>query len=64
MGLPTDVFGRLPAELKSQVIERVDFPMGMEEAKKLREELMEERKRFDITNKEALFTMPISLCEH
>lgn len=61
----TDVFGRLPAELRLHILEGVDdFPMGLKEAKKLREELMEERKSFNIANGQAFNGVSISLCEH
>ncbi|EAU86432.1 hypothetical protein CC1G_05426 [Coprinopsis cinerea okayama7 len=57
---------KLPVELRDYVYKEVDgFPMGLAEAKALREELMEERKKFVIDNGE-LFenAVAFSLCEH
>ena len=58
---------KLPLEMKREImgnIEDGDFPMSLEEAKKLRLELMKERKRYgrmqDRQFQEAIF----SLCEH
>ncbi|KAG2009581.1 hypothetical protein CC2G_012496 [Coprinopsis cinerea AmutBmut pab1-1] len=57
---------KLPVELRDYVYEEVDgFPISLAEAKALREELMEERKKFVIDNGE-LFenAVTFSLCEH
>jgi len=53
----------LPPELISHIIDYVDWPMSLEEAKRHREGLMKERKFF-INNNIALFERPFSLCEH
>ena len=37
------VFGKFPNEVADQIIEDIDFPIGNEEAKRLREELIEDR---------------------
>lgn len=56
---------RLPIELRDKVIQDVeDFPINLEQAKKLREELMEERKKYVIQYQDSNFTSEISLCEH
>lgn len=55
----------LPPELKKQVLDDVDdFPITLEEAKKIREELMDERKAFvkDVNN--LLESEEFSFCEH
>lgn len=55
----------LPRELQDKVLEDVDFPFSLREAKILREELMAERKEVSANHSEVLseqFT--ISLCEH
>lgn len=57
--------GKLSAELKEKVFESVeDFPIGMEEAKKIRERLMEERKRYVVDQEAAFENETFSLCEH
>lgn len=59
------VMGPLPAELRRIVADGVGpEPMSMEEAKKVREELMEERKMFVRENQEQWTRMEFSLCEH
>ncbi|TFK72608.1 hypothetical protein BDN72DRAFT_762917 [Pluteus cervinus] len=40
------------------------FPITLEDAKRLREELMDERKDFVIGHQDAMETVTISLCEH
>jgi hypothetical protein len=58
-------FRRLPAEMQAEIMSHVDdFPIGIEEAKELRLELMEERKAF-VQRHEGQFTSEVfSLCEH
>lgn len=60
------LLGRLPQELKDKVLADLedDFPITMQEAKEYREELMEERKRFEISHKGSFESVEISLCEH
>jgi hypothetical protein len=62
----TEAFARLPKELRDKVVDDVEeFPIDMEQAKKLREELMEERKEYVIGYQQANFkNCIISLCEH
>ncbi|KAF8647115.1 hypothetical protein AX16_006947 [Volvariella volvacea WC 439] len=55
----------LPVELQQLVVEKVEeFPIGMEEAKNIRLELMEERKVFVMEYGKAFTIIKISLCEH
>ena len=56
----------LPQELRDEVLKNLedDFPITMEKAKRYREELMEERKSFDIAHQESFASVEISLCEH
>ena len=54
----------LPPELISHVVDYVDWPMSLEEAKQHREALMKERKFFIGNNNKVLFERPFSLCEH
>lgn len=55
----------LAPELQNKIFEDVDdFPISMDEAKKLRLELMEERKRFVIEHNELVENIVFSLCEH
>lgn len=59
------VFSMLPNELVKEVMDNVDdFPMGLEEAKKLRLELMEERKGFVRRHDVQFESATFSLCEH
>lgn len=55
----------LPNELKDCIYGGVEgFPISLGEAKKAREELMEERKAFLLEHKSELERATISLCEH
>ncbi|MCJ1351541.1 MAG: hypothetical protein MMC33_001525 [Icmadophila ericetorum] len=55
----------LSAELQNQIFEDVDdFPIGMDEAKELRLELMDERKEFVVTHNKCVERITFSLCEH
>ncbi|MCJ1399937.1 hypothetical protein MMC11_003140 [Xylographa trunciseda] len=61
----TGVFGRLPTELQTQIIDDVeDFPIGTDEAKKLRLKLMNERKSFARSQECSLNSFQFDLCEH
>jgi hypothetical protein len=60
-----NVLGRLPAELQIQVASQIDdFPLSMDEAKKLRLELMSERTEFVRDFNDKLQRSTFSLCEH
>ncbi|TFK24949.1 hypothetical protein FA15DRAFT_618654 [Coprinopsis marcescibilis] len=55
----------LPLELRDQVFSDVeDFPISLAEAKTLREELMDERKKFVLDHGLAVSSVTFSLCEH
>lgn len=55
----------LPIELQDAVFDAVDgFPITLDEAKRLRGELMKERKRFVVAHGEAFEESEFSLCEH
>jgi hypothetical protein len=55
----------LPPELRNEIARYAnDFPIGMEEAKELRLELMEERKNFVQHHGVAFEKYTFSLCEH
>jgi hypothetical protein len=57
--------GKLSTELKEKVFEAVDdFPVGIEEAKRIRLQLMEERSVFVVKHKDAFEQTEFSLCEH
>ena len=58
--------GDLPRELQDQVFQKVEeFPFGMQEAKELRLELMEERKQFVVDAGDVFENrQSFSLCEH
>lgn len=58
-------FGKLSPEISEKVFESVeDFPIGMDEAKKIRLKLMEERKRYVVSQIDAFEVHTFSLCEH
>ncbi|KAF2488955.1 hypothetical protein BU16DRAFT_520007 [Lophium mytilinum] len=57
--------GDLPAELQNFIVDDVtDFPISIEEAKKIREELMEERRAFVDEVNEEYESEQFSFCEH
>jgi hypothetical protein len=58
-------FSKLPTELRSLVVESCeDFPISLEEAKVIRDELMEERKKYELASNNHFEAIEISLCEH
>jgi hypothetical protein len=58
-------FQALPNEIMKEIVDKVEeFPIGMDEAKELRVELMEERKSFVQRHDEQFHTETFSLCEH
>ena len=57
--------GQLPAELVDMIAEGVeDFPIGLEEAKAIREELMLERGKMNEAVDYAMWDQEFSFCEH
>ncbi|KAF7977247.1 hypothetical protein HWV62_4361 [Athelia sp. TMB] len=57
--------GKLPLEIMQEVTGKVeDFPISLEDAKKLRLELMEERKSHDVLLDGKFRETTFSLCEH
>ncbi|KAI9832635.1 MAG: hypothetical protein M1819_004220 [Sarea resinae] len=61
----TGRFQQLSPELQDEVFKAVeDFPIGMDEAKELRLELMEERKKFVVNQDQNFTSQTFSLCEH
>ena len=61
---PIPPFNCLPSIVVDKIMNYVDFPMTMTQAKQHREKLMNERKYFISQNNELLFERPFSLCEH
>lgn len=55
---------RLPPELRNMVVDSVEFPIGMDDAKKVREELMAERSRLKEKTDRALGQIEWNFCEH
>ncbi|KAF8154436.1 hypothetical protein B0H34DRAFT_523156 [Crassisporium funariophilum] len=56
---------KLPLELQDHVLRQVDeFPIGIEEANQLRLELMQERRRHVISQRENFECQQFNLCEH
>jgi hypothetical protein len=59
------LFRKLPVEIKDEIIHHVaEFPVGIDEAKELRLELMEERKAFVKRHDDQFHSEIFSLCEH
>lgn len=58
------ISGRLPPELAEIVYAQVGCPYSLEEAKKLREELIEERKALDVSADKCVTNRDWSFCEH
>jgi len=57
--------GEIPIELQDNILDGVNFPISLEEAKALRLDLMEERKAFVVQNDKAFAeSATFSLCEH
>ena len=55
----------VPIELQDGILEDVDFPFSLKDAKALRLELMEERKDFTLRHGETFEkSISFSLCEH
>ena len=59
-----NVFGKFPNEIADQIIEDIDFPIGNEEAKDIREELIEERREFVDGVTEIFRENGYCFCEH
>ena len=60
-----DRIASLPGEVRDMIVERVDeFPISLDEAKKLREELMAERTDWGRAQNEMFIEQTFSLCEH
>jgi len=57
-------FNQLPLLIVDKIMDYIDYPMSMNQAKQHREKLMDERKYFISQNNELLFERPFSLCEH
>jgi hypothetical protein len=55
---------KLPIEVINVIIQFMNFPISLEQAKVIREDLMQERKFFVKENSDTFFERPFSLCEH
>lgn len=55
---------KLPLEVHNNIFSQVDVPVSMGHAKKLRLELMDERKQFVVRQDEDFKSLTFSLCEH
>ncbi|KAF2226129.1 hypothetical protein BDZ85DRAFT_272677 [Elsinoe ampelina] len=57
---------RVPEELRRRIVEEVDdFPYGVEEAKRIRERLMEERKSYNVyADEQVICEREFFFCEH
>ena len=55
---------KLPPEIKENIFNQIDMPLSMESAKKLRLELMDERKQFVVQQDNFFKSQTFSLCEH
>ena len=63
-GLAAGVSSNLPAELRNIVVENVEFPIGLEDAKKAREELMSERSALKVKSESRVSGITWNFCEH
>ena len=54
----------LPPELREMVLENVDFPIDLGEARKIRAELMAERTTAVVDNNSELESLEYNFCEH
>jgi hypothetical protein len=54
----------IPELVVDKIVKLLPWPIGLDHAKRYREELMQERKFFVTKNNEFLFERPFSLCEH
>ncbi|KAF8986366.1 hypothetical protein BGZ46_005551 [Entomortierella lignicola] len=63
-GLLLKVAESMPPEIFAKIDDLVGWPMGLEEAKEHRKELMKERAKFVEETNEEMFERPFSLCEH
>jgi len=61
---PSGRFGKLPPELTDAVVSGVDFPIGLQEAKALRTELMAERTRISREVDSQISQVQWNFCEH
>ncbi|RGP63053.1 hypothetical protein FSPOR_8853 [Fusarium sporotrichioides] len=59
-----DQVGNLPPEVTHMVVENMDFPIGLEKAKEIRKELMEERTSQQRGLDENLRNLEWNFCEH
>ncbi|KAF9004558.1 hypothetical protein BDQ17DRAFT_1390108 [Cyathus striatus] len=55
---------KFPTELRDNVYEHVEFPIGMEKAKEIREELMHVRRNFTVKQRKRFTQEHFNLCEH
>ncbi|ENH66085.1 hypothetical protein FOC1_g10008106 [Fusarium oxysporum f. sp. cubense race 1] len=62
--LKNDRFNNLPPELTRMVVDNLDFPIDLEDAKKIREELMAERTNLQDTLNSDLKNLEWNFCEH
>lgn len=63
-GLASGVSSNLPAELRNMVVQNVEFPIGLEDAKKAREELMAERSALKVKSESRVNRITWNFCEH
>ncbi|KAJ2796938.1 hypothetical protein H4S07_006077, partial [Coemansia furcata] len=62
--LSTGPLGELPLLVKEGILDQVNFPMSLDEAKRIRLELMAERSVSNHSVTETWFNPPFYLCEH
>lgn len=55
---------RLPVEVSHHILDLLEWPMTLEEAKSHRDKLMDERKYFVTSSNEEYFERVFYLCEH
>ncbi|KAI1061041.1 hypothetical protein LB507_010213 [Fusarium sp. FIESC RH6] len=60
----TEPLRSFPNEIRSMIVEEVTYPIGLKEAKLIRENLMQERKNDKISSRSNERAMDWSFCEH
>jgi len=64
MQLQDSLISNFPPELQKEIVMQAQFPMELGEAKRLREELMAERREYGDMHEEEFERHTFSLCEH
>ena len=61
---PSSLISRLPVELRTLIVDKVEGLMTREEAEEYRLKLMDERGAMAKVNTQEMFEVPFAMCEH